>query len=92
MHCTLDELPDRISSAEYELRRYAFEQFGPRQQTLLLAQLLALMFNVNRASKTEPMTVEDLVPGIYGPPPDEQPAVPATIADAFAFIPDQELS
>ncbi len=51
--------------------------------TALLAQLLALTFNINRRDDVEPLTAEDFLPGCFGPKP---PPKPATAADAAAFL------
>ena len=81
--CTLDELGDTLSSEEYALRLHYLTHWGSRPAMLMQAQLLALTFNINRSKDVEPMTVEDILPGCFGPKPEEQPA---TGADALAFI------
>jgi len=87
--CTLDELGDRISSAEYSLRLYYRDLYGRRTPTVLLAKLLALTFNLYRPEDRAPMTEDDLLPRLV----DElsRPAAPAsapaaTGADLRAFL------
>lgn len=81
--CTFEELGERLSSEEYALRLHYFQQWGAPAQLKVQAQLLALTFNIHRNQDAEPMTLEDVLPGRFGPPPE---AKPATGADAFAFI------
>lgn len=85
--CTLGELGDRISSEEYSLRlRF---QDGSRSLTNeLIAQLLAMFYNVYRAKNQPARQATDWLP--QTPVMYFEQNRPTTGADAFAFIAELE--
>lgn len=84
MGCTLDELGECMSSEEYSLRLYHREPFGQRTLLVLVAQLLAMTFNIHRGKDSQPMTVEDFLPSRIVP--TEAPPAPTGFADVAAFL------
>lgn len=73
-----------MSSAEYSLRLYHREPFGQRTLLVLVAQLLAMTFNIHRGKDSQPMTVEDFLPSRQMTP--EAPPAPTGFADVAAFM------
>ena len=73
-----------MSSAEYSMRLYHRDPWGDRTVAVLLAQLLAMTFNVHRGKDSRSMTVDDFLPIAKA-----VPIVSAsTIDDVRAFMED----
>ena len=58
---TIAELDERMTPVEFFAwhEYYLQEPFGSRTHHLMQAQISALLFNVNRGEKTEPLTLYD---------------------------------
>lgn len=82
--CSLDEIGDRITSAEYSLRTFVRPPDGDRTVARLLAMLTSITFNTYRPKDAEPMKVDELLPPILrAEKPQEGPT---SFDDVQAFL------
>lgn len=82
--CSLDEIGERITSAEYSLRTFVRPPHGDRTVARLLAALVAITFNVNRPKDAAPMTEDELLPPILRA--EKPPEGPTSFDDVQAFL------
>jgi hypothetical protein len=78
-----------MSAQEFEIRASRLvdeERYSQRTVVWLLAQLLALTFNIHRKPDSPAREAEDFVPGLTKHPTPDEPPAPASGADAVAFL------
>ncbi len=59
---TLEELEERMSSAEYELWKELYYEVPFGAERRMLAILCSIVANANRGEHTEPFKIEDFLP------------------------------